>query len=141
MRLSVRSRRVLGVLVVLALAVVLVLVVSGSGASGPGRALARPTRAGGQPTFASNEARARSAAMRLLGELVLPGGGGGVRGNPAARGVASWLNRSVAGAPATPNLVDYHRFWRVPGRPQAVLTWLKAHRPSGARVWGTSTGG
>jgi hypothetical protein len=79
--------------------------------------------------------------MRVLRELVLPHGAVEVGSNPAARGVASWLNRSVAGAPATPNLADYHRFWRVPGQPQAVLAWIKAHRPSAARASGTSRGG
>jgi hypothetical protein len=42
--------------------------------------------------------------------------------------------------PATPDLASVTRWWRVPGRPQGVLAWIRAHLPSGFAPTGTGTG-
>jgi hypothetical protein len=42
--------------------------------------------------------------------------------------------------PATPDLVSVTRWWRVPGRPQGVLAWIRAHLPSGFAPTVTGTG-
>ena len=42
--------------------------------------------------------------------------------------------------PATPDLASVTRWWRVPGRPQAVLAWIRAHLPSGFTPDGTGFG-
>jgi hypothetical protein len=44
------------------------------------------------------------------------------RGSPIRRG---------APTPATPNLVDFHRTWRVPGQPEAVIDAVRKMRPAG----------
>jgi len=42
--------------------------------------------------------------------------------------------------PATPDLASVTRWWRVPGRPQGVLAWIRAHLPSGFTADGTGRG-
>ncbi len=42
--------------------------------------------------------------------------------------------------PGSPDLASVTRWWRVPGRPQAVLAWIRAHLPSGFTPDGTGTG-
>ena len=42
--------------------------------------------------------------------------------------------------PATPDLASVIRWWRVPGRPQGVLAWIRAHLPSGFTPDGTGRG-
>jgi hypothetical protein len=42
--------------------------------------------------------------------------------------------------PATPDLASVTRWWRVPGRPQGVLAWIRAHLPSGFTPDGTGRG-
>jgi hypothetical protein len=87
---------------------------------------------------ASNHAAARVAAARALAETPLPAGAVTVGTDP---GTGGWLKYPAGGAPATRELVDVHRFWRVPGDPQTVMAWIKAHAPAGARVSGTGSGG
>jgi hypothetical protein len=41
--------------------------------------------------------------------------------------------------PAMGNLVYAHRFWSVPGSPDAVQRWLQAHVPAGFKASGTGT--
>jgi hypothetical protein len=90
-----------------------------------------------QPTAASNRAAARMAAVRLLGALPLPAGATEVGTDPES---SSWLRSSVSGAPATPDVVDLHRFWRVAGDPKTVIDWIKAHHPAGTTVSTTGIG-
>jgi hypothetical protein len=42
--------------------------------------------------------------------------------------------------PATPDLASVTRWWRVPGRPQEVLAWIRAHLPPGFTPAGTGVG-
>ena len=42
--------------------------------------------------------------------------------------------------PATPDLASVTRWWRVPGRPQGVLAWIRAHLPSRFTPDGTGRG-
>jgi len=97
----------------------------GRAQTGPG-VPATPTPA---PTAAANEASARSDAASLLGELPLPPGASPSPAEPA--GDRSLLERAST-RPATPNLVDDHAWWLVPGRPAAVLAYIEARPPRGA---------
>lgn len=36
--------------------------------------------------------------------------------------------------PATPNLIDLHAWWTVPGSPLEALAWIKKHPPSGSKL-------
>ncbi len=103
-----------------------------------GSGLALLAGAAGGTTAASNRAAARAAAARILGQVPLPPGATEVSTDPSS---STWLSSPVSGAPATPDLVDFHRFWRVPGDPDAVFRWLEAHPPPGATVSLTGTGG
>jgi len=42
--------------------------------------------------------------------------------------------------PVTPDLASVTRWWRVPGRPQEVLAWIRAHLPPGFTPAGTGVG-
>jgi hypothetical protein len=43
--------------------------------------------------------------------------------------------------PATLDLVDRHRFWRVAGDPLSVFHWIERHPPRGSRITETGSGG
>jgi hypothetical protein len=58
---------------------------------------------------------------------------GAVRTGPIAS-----LSQSGA-RPITPDLASVQRWWRVPGRPQEVLAWIRAHLPPGFTPAGTGT--
>ncbi|MGZ4243059.1 MAG: DUF4232 domain-containing protein [Solirubrobacteraceae bacterium] len=88
------------------------------------------------PTVASNRALARTIAGDLIGRVPLPAGTVRVAANP---GSSVWLGSSVAGV--TIHVAQVHRFWRVAGDPRTVFEWIKSHRPAGAQVSGTGTGG
>ena len=62
-------------------------------------------------TAASNRAAAEAAVGRLLAGVPIPPGAIRSSRNPS---VGIWLDGPALGAPATPNLVGVHRFWRVP---------------------------
>jgi hypothetical protein len=53
-------------------------------------------------------------------------------------GPISSLTQSGA-RPVTPDLASVTRWWRVPGRPQEVLAWIRAHLPPGFTPVGTGT--
>jgi hypothetical protein len=78
---------------------------------------------------AANRRTGASDGHRLLGRLVLPPGTRTSQREP--RGGGPTLAHRAPGA-ATPNIVDQHAWWVVPRRPQAVLAFVRAHRPSGA---------
>ena len=42
---------------------------------------------------------------------------------------------------ATPNLVDVHRIWRVPGSPRKILTLVRHSHPTGLEINGGGSGG
>jgi hypothetical protein len=97
----------------------------------------RATAAGdaGRVTAAANRRVAIRDAHKLLGLLVLPAGA--VRLTREPRGDGGALRRSAT-TPATPDLVDVHAWWRVPGSLESVLTSIEANPPAGGKL--TSNG-
>jgi hypothetical protein len=77
---------------------------------------------------ASQKRIAQSAAGRLLGAFHAPPGAQRSAKDPGP--VALFGN--PAQRPATPNLVDKHEFFRVPGPTDEALNWVQAHLPAGA---------
>ena len=82
---------------------------------------------------------AEAAGEELLGELQLPEGAVPESSEPAGGG---WPLSSTADVPASGNLVDCHTWWTVPGNPEALEAFLKAHLPTGTTVllWGSNSG-
>jgi len=89
-------------------------------------------------TAAENESAAQSDARSLLSELPLPSGATQSAIEPA--GDDSLLAQPGAGPPATPNVVDDHAWWLVPGAPAEVLAYIREHLPAGATRALTSRG-
>jgi hypothetical protein len=83
----------------------------------------------------TDEAAARSDATRLLAAVELPAGA--MRSSTEPAGGGRWL-AAPASYPATPNLVDNHKWWIVPGSAGAVLAYLNSHAPAGSKLTGTS---
>ena len=107
------------------------LVLSGCGTQpfGPQPGAARTPAAS---PAASPRERAVADAARIMASFPRP---------PEAvrTGLIASLTESGA-RPATPDLASVTRWWRVPGRPLAVLAWIRAHLPSGFTPAGTGTG-
>jgi hypothetical protein len=78
----------------------------------------------------TSKSSARVAARRILGALRLPAGASRAQANPGPPSLGK--PPFVA---ATPNLVDVHEFWRVPGAPRSVLNWITKHPPSGSKAF------
>jgi hypothetical protein len=87
------------------------------------------------PSAASNAQAARSAARGLLNDLALPAGARQVFSDPS-RGA---LLARPGTRPATPDLIDLHRFWVLPADPARVIRWMQAHAPARARLAGTGS--
>lgn len=83
----------------------------------------------------TNPSAGHKAAQRILAKVQLPPGAVAAARDPSGGTLAH-----PGAYPATPNLIDLHGFWRVPGDPAEVLDWIKAHSPagSGASYSGTS---
>lgn len=75
-------------------------------------------------TPAENKAAAEADAQGLLGFVSLP---------PSATPEAAHAQEGPPFVPATPNLVDAHALWIVPGPPSEVLRWVRTHLPTEAR--------
>jgi hypothetical protein len=86
---------------------------------------------------AANLTAARADAAVLLGEVSLPAGATPSASEPA--GDDGRLASSDTG-PATPNLVDDHAWWVLPGAPAQALTYIRAHPPAGSTLTGTDSG-
>jgi hypothetical protein len=78
--------------------------------------------------------RQRAVADAALIMASFPRPPGAVRTGPIAS-----LAQSDA-RPVTPDLASVTRWWRVPGRPQEVLAWIRAHLPPGFTPAGTGVG-
>jgi hypothetical protein len=89
-------------------------------------------------TQAGHRAAARADAATLLSRLKLPPGASVSGVEPAGDG--GQLARPAVGPAATPNVVDRHEWWRVPGGPAAVIAYVDAHRPAGSRRFLTGAG-
>jgi len=80
---------------------------------------------------AANLTAARADAAVLLGEVSLPAGATPSASEPA--GDDGRLASSDTG-PATPNLVDDHAWWVLPGAPAQALTYIRAHPTAGSTL-------
>jgi hypothetical protein len=88
---------------------------------------------------AANMRVAEDDAALLLSRLRLPTG---VTRSPVdPTGAAALLAQPAVGPPTTPNVIDRHGWWLVPGEPRAVLDWIEAHRPHGSRMVGSGVRG
>jgi hypothetical protein len=90
---------------------------------------ATPKVYSGSGEAANQRAGTRDAEL-LLGRLVLPPGARTSAREPPGGG--STLASPALGV-ATPDVIDRHAWWIVPGRPQAVLAFIEAHPPVGSR--------
>ncbi len=95
------------------------------------------TASAGTSSTAANEAAAHTDAAALLARLTLPAGAQSSVAEPSGAGAAL---ANPGDRPATPNLVDDHAWWLVPGRPAAVLAFIKQHRPAGSTLDETGSG-
>ena len=90
------------------------------------------------PAARANQRAAVRDARWLLGRLLLPSGAQRSPTDPAGESglEAAWER------PGTAALVDRHRWWIVPGEPEAVLAYIESHPSPGSRrgVRGTSSG-
>lgn len=77
-----------------------------------------PTNAGG----------AHTVAERILGAAQLPANATRSSTDPSGSRLAK-----PGTYPLTPDLVDLHSFWRVPGDPQSVGNWIADHPPAGTK--------
>jgi hypothetical protein len=78
-----------------------------------------------------NHAEARADAKRQLASFSVPPGSNRVSQDPSAGHTLSPCPPVCDGGEA---VVDDSRFWRVPGDPQSVASWVRSHVPAGARV-------
>ncbi len=113
MTVEARRRRLLGGIVAAALAV---LFFGGGGIAGAQKPL-------------TSRSKAKAEAARELSELMLPSGATRVSSDPS--------EGSVLRPPPIPTTnqkyaIDDTGFWRVPGKPSAVASWLRSQSPSGA---------
>jgi hypothetical protein len=107
-----------------------VVVLSGCGSQPFGQPAAGHTGTAGPA--ASPRQRAVADAARIMASFPRPPGA--VRTGPIA-------SLAQPGArPATPDLTSLTQWWQVPGRPQGVLAWIRAHLPSGYSQDGTGFG-
>ena len=112
---------------VLVLAVVITCCVAGAEASGAREAAEFRTTTTATRTAAENEAVAQAEAAVLLRELSLPQGATESTTEPPED---DSLLATAIQRPGTPNLVDDHAWWIVPGPYAEVLAWIRAHPPA-----------
>jgi hypothetical protein len=125
--LVIGRRLVAAVAVVGVLGVLGVSIATGSPAPGP------------QPTAGSNRSQAQADASARLAALNLPAGAQPSSSEPAGGGPA--LANPAAGEPATPNLVDDHGWWVIPGSTSSVVAYIDAHPPAGSTPSLSGSGG
>jgi hypothetical protein len=107
------------------------LVLSGCGIQPFGPQPGAPRTPAASPAASPRE-RAVADAARIMASFPRP---------PEAVRTGMIASLTESGArPATPDLASVTRWWRVPGRPLAVLAWIRAHLPSGFTPAGTGTG-
>ncbi len=88
---------------------------------------------------AANQAAARADAAALLGEVSLPAGATESSSEPA--GDEGLLAHAGAGGPYTPNVVEAHAWWTVPGPRAEVMAYIRGHAPSGSAMVSSGSGG
>jgi hypothetical protein len=92
------------------------------------------------PASKANRAAARNDAAHELAELSLPSGATATATDPSTDGVLARYPPFGPGQTSS-DLVDDHRYWRVPGRPQSVVNWITGHAPAGSSSSGFSVDG
>lgn len=93
--------------------------------------LASASAASTSPTATSNRRAAEATAMRLLEEAPLPDG---AQQESSDESILSVLGGPGTSLQRTPQLVQAHRFWRVSGAPEQVISWIEAHPPARFRT-------
>jgi len=126
-------RALIGFGAIAVVALVLFASLRDDGSSASSQRFSSPTVS--NATDRNHRTRARRAAVRdaqrRLEGLRLPPGARRVSTAPSGSGDAP---QSPAFEPATPNLIDLHAWWTVPGSPLEALAWIKKHPPSGSRL-------
>lgn len=89
-------------------------------------------------TPAGNRAAARREAARLLAMIELPPSASASASDPTA---AKHELSQPSYDEATPNLVDAHAWWTVPGQAGTVLSYLASHLPAAAKFAMSAGGG
>jgi hypothetical protein len=116
-------------------ALVLLASLHDEGSSASPQRFSSPTGVASNATDRIRRTRARRAAardaQRRLEGLRLPPGAKQVSTAPSGSGDAL---QSPFSEPATPNLIDLHAWWTVPGSPLEALSWIKKHPPSGSTL-------
>lgn len=97
-----------------------------------------PKSATGSGKAAANQRAAGRDAEHLVRLLLLPSDAVSSSREPSGGGPALSRPDIVV---STPDVVDRHVWWIVPGRPQALLSFLEAHPPRGSRDSGSGSGG
>jgi len=133
--LMVRIRNMLGGLTCGAVvAAVLIAIIGTVGAHGT-----RTVRGVAASESAANQAAAHANAVALLGEVSLPAGATESSSEPA--GDEGLLAGVGAGGPDTPNLVEAHAWWTVPGSRAEVMAHVRGHPPNGSALISSGSGG
>ncbi len=102
----------------------------------PSKAPSSPATAPSKPAPLSHRQRAEADAAAIRASFVPPPG---ARRLTAAPGYAGGALKQPVQTPGTPDLVDDASWWLVPGQPQAVLAWERAHLPRRFAGAGSST--
>jgi hypothetical protein len=117
--------------------VVGLVLAAGAVAGGVSLASGSARRVGAAGDVSANRARATAVAARLVTLVALPGGAARSETEPAG-------DQGRLGEPtddqATPNLVDAHAWWTTAASPLAVLAYVAAHLPAGAKPAMQSSG-
>ena len=106
----------------------LVLVGCGTQHADPARPGAVASAAAGSP-----RQRADADAARIIASFPRPPGA-------VSTGLIASLTAPGEGPAATPDVATATQWWLAPGRPQAVLAWIRAHVPAGFTLGGTGSG-
>jgi len=94
-----------------------------------------PTRGPGHATGSPRQ-RAVADAARIIASFPPPPGA-----IPSGRTTSPLLRAPAEGPPAAPDVVTATRWWTAPGRPVAVLAWIRAHIPAGFSLGGYGSSG
>jgi hypothetical protein len=140
-----RATKVLrtGIIGALLTAVIALLLVAGCGstsrtaADGRGGAITvSDLRDTPKPAGAHGPVLARAVARSLVDAFGVPSDTVALARVPQSSPLASAPERL-----ATPNLVDVHRIWRVPGSPRKILALVRHSHPAGLEINGGGSGG
>lgn len=91
------------------------------------------TSASASAAAGSPRQRAGADAARIIASFPQPPGA-------VRTGLIASLTAPGEGPAATPDIATATRWWRAPGRPQAVLAWIRAHIPRGFTLGGEGSG-